>query len=68
VLGPIRVADLPASGTAFQGGYYAGLISHTTNGVPTQALRSGIALGQVDVVLQSQGLFDSPPPLIQPSS
>ncbi|MEI7951959.1 MAG: hypothetical protein WCH37_04680, partial [Synechococcaceae cyanobacterium ELA182] len=28
-------------------------------------LRSGIALGHVDVVLQSQGLFDSPPPLIQ---
>jgi hypothetical protein len=37
-LGPIRVADLPAIGTSFQGGYYAGLISHTANGVATHAL------------------------------
>ncbi|MFN9872303.1 MAG: hypothetical protein ACK55E_12805 [Cyanobacteriota bacterium] len=48
-LGPIRVADLPAVGTVFQGGYYAGLISHTANGVPTHALivsprASGFAL------------------------
>ena len=28
-------------------------------------LRSGIALGHYDFVLQPQGLFDSPPPLIQ---
>jgi len=28
-------------------------------------LRSGIALGHYDFVLQAQGLFDSPPPLIQ---
>jgi hypothetical protein len=32
------VADLPAIGTSFQGGYYAGLISHTANGVATHAL------------------------------
>jgi hypothetical protein len=32
------VADLPVIGTAFQGGYYAGLISHTANGVATHAL------------------------------
>jgi hypothetical protein len=43
------VADLPAIGTVFQGGYYAGLISHTANGVPTHALivsprASGFAL------------------------
>ncbi len=38
VLGPIRIADLPAIGSAFQGGYYAGLISHTANGVATHAL------------------------------
>jgi hypothetical protein len=37
-LGPLRVADLPAIGAAFEGGYYAGLISHTANGVPTHAL------------------------------
>ena len=37
-LGPIRVADLPAIGSSFQGGYYAGLISHTANGVATHAL------------------------------
>jgi hypothetical protein len=37
-LGPIRVADLPAIGSAFEGGYYAGLISHTANGMPTHAL------------------------------
>jgi hypothetical protein len=37
-LGPIRVADLPAIGSAFQGGFYAGLISHTANGVATHAL------------------------------
>jgi hypothetical protein len=38
VLGPIRVADLPAIGSEFQGGFYAGLISHTANGVATHAL------------------------------
>ncbi|MCP9868681.1 collagen-like protein [Cyanobium sp. Cruz-8D1] len=38
VLGPIRVADLPAIGTTFQGGFYAGLISHTANGAATHAL------------------------------
>jgi hypothetical protein len=38
VLGPIRIADLPAIGSAFQGGFYAGLISHTANGVATHAL------------------------------
>ena len=37
-LGPIRVADLPAIGAAFQGGYYAGLISHSANGIATHAL------------------------------
>ncbi|MFU8886240.1 MAG: hypothetical protein ACNA8O_12385 [Cyanobacteriota bacterium] len=37
-LGPIRVADLPAIGALFEGGYYAGLISHTANGVATHAL------------------------------
>ena len=37
-LGPIRVADLPAIGSSFQGGFYAGLISHTANGVATHAL------------------------------
>ncbi len=37
-LGPIRVADLPAIGSAFQGGFFAGLISHTANGVATHAL------------------------------
>lgn len=37
-LGPIRVADLPAIGAVFEGGYYAGLISHTANGVATHAL------------------------------
>lgn len=37
-LGPIRVADLPAIGSSFQGGYYAGLISHTANGVASHAL------------------------------
>jgi hypothetical protein len=30
--------DLPAIGDAFRGGYYAGLISHTANGVATHAL------------------------------
>jgi hypothetical protein len=30
--------ELPAIGDAFEGGYYAGLISHTANGVPTHAL------------------------------
>jgi hypothetical protein len=48
-LGPIRVADLPLIGNAFQGGFYAGLISHTANGVPSHALivsprASGMAL------------------------
>jgi len=48
-LGPIRVADLPAIGSVFEGGYYAGLISHTANGVPSHALiisprASGMAL------------------------
>jgi len=38
VLGPIRIADLPAIGSSFQGGFYAGLISHTANGVATHAL------------------------------
>jgi hypothetical protein len=38
LLGPIRVTDLPAIGSSFQGGYYAGLISHTANGVETHAL------------------------------
>jgi len=38
VLGPIRIADLPAIGSAFQGGFYAGLISHTANAVATHAL------------------------------
>jgi hypothetical protein len=37
-LGPLRVADLPPIGTAFEGGFYAGLISHSANGVPTHAL------------------------------
>jgi hypothetical protein len=32
------VADLPAISSSFQGGYYAGLISHTANGVETHAL------------------------------
>lgn len=48
-LGPIRVADLPAIGSVFEGGTCAGLISHTANGVPTHALivsprASGMAL------------------------
>ena len=34
----------------------------TANG---HQLRSGIALGHYDFVLQAQGLFDAPPPLIQ---
>jgi hypothetical protein len=38
LLGPIRVADLPAISSSFQGGYYAGVISHTANGVETHAL------------------------------
>jgi hypothetical protein len=30
--------ELPAIGAAFEGGFYAGLISHTANSVPTHAL------------------------------
>ena len=37
-LGPMRVAHLPAIGSSFQGGHYAGLISHTANGVASHAL------------------------------
>jgi hypothetical protein len=48
-VGPIRVTDLPAIGSSFQGGFNGSLISHTANGVPTHALivsprASGMAL------------------------
>ncbi|MCX5969619.1 MAG: hypothetical protein NTV57_18700 [Cyanobacteria bacterium] len=51
------------SGNRF-GGLPASSISSSLHANGHQ-LRNGIALGHVDVVLQSQGLFDSPPPLIQ---
>lgn len=34
----LTVEDLPAIGSPFRGGYYAGLISHNGNGIPTHAL------------------------------
>ncbi|MCX5969731.1 MAG: hypothetical protein NTV57_19285 [Cyanobacteria bacterium] len=51
------------SGNRF-GGLPASSISSSLHANGHQ-LRNGIALGHVDVVLQSQGLFDIPPPLIQ---
>jgi hypothetical protein len=51
----------------YSGSRFGGLPSAISSSLHANGhqLRSGIALGHVDVVLQSQGLFDSPPPLIQ---
>ncbi|MCX5969696.1 MAG: hypothetical protein NTV57_19090 [Cyanobacteria bacterium] len=51
----------------YSGNRFGGLPSAISSSLHSNGhqLRSGIALGHVDVVLQSQGLFDSPPPLIQ---
>jgi hypothetical protein len=35
---PVGPAEVPAIGVAFQGGFFAGYISHTANGVATHAL------------------------------
>jgi hypothetical protein len=50
------------SGNSFSGLPSAIGASITANG---HQLRSGIALGRYEFVLQAQGLFDAPPPLIQ---
>jgi len=51
----------------YSGNRFGGLPSAISSSLHANGhqLRSGIALGHVDVVLQSQGLFDSPPLLIQ---
>jgi hypothetical protein len=47
-------SDLPAIGDFYEGGYFAGLISHTANGVPTHALIvSPKAFGEDILQLQS---------------
>lgn len=37
-LGAAGLGGLPEIGAAFEGGYFAGLISHTANGIPTHGL------------------------------
>ena len=37
-LASLQLGDLPAIGSSFMGGFYAGLISHSADGVPTHAL------------------------------
>jgi hypothetical protein len=51
----------------YSGNRFGGLSSAISSSLHANGhqLRSGIAVGHVDVVLQSQGLFDTPPPLIQ---
>jgi hypothetical protein len=51
----------------YSGDRFGGLPSAINSSIYASGhqLRSGIALGHYDFVLQPQGLFDSPPPLIQ---
>jgi len=51
----------------YSGNRFGGLPSTIGSSIHANGhqLRSGIALGHYDFVLQSQGLFDAPPPLIQ---
>ena len=51
----------------YSGSRFGGLPSGISSSIHANGhqLRSGIALGHYDFTLQAQGLFDSPPPLIQ---
>jgi hypothetical protein len=51
----------------YSGSRFGGLPSSISSSIHANGhqLRSGIALSQCDFTLQAQGLFDSPPPLIQ---